>query len=170
MNRPSNHYPGMLASMALYDIRSAIPEAVASNELWCGTFAHIETNENTGLNMVYTATADKNNIIGVVLYNPNMIYDGKLGDLKDAFKYKLSEPATILAQGDIMMVCEVPVNAGDRVYYRITADGALATRFKVSNVEGTGLIKVDGARFVESTRVPGMVAVHIDNPSYTAAV
>ena len=156
-------FPGMVASLITSDLRSTIPELTAGATAICGTLCNITTN-STKLVIGNTFVTSNTNPLGIIAFNPNRVYASNQANLDNALIYTQGDPLTVLTQGDIVMFAEVAVNAGDPVFYRTATNGAsLTIPNKVSNVTGTGVVALTGARFMQSTSAAGLVIVHIDN-------
>lgn len=158
-----DYFPGMLASLITTDLRSTIPELVAGSNAVCGTLCNVTTN-STNLVIGNTFVTGNTNPLGIIVYNPNRIYSSNLTNLDNALIYTEGDPLTVITQGDVVMFAEVAVKVGEPVFYRTATNGAsLTIPHKVTNVTGTGVVALEGARFMQSITSAGLVVVHIDN-------
>ncbi|MEY2833309.1 MAG: hypothetical protein RLZZ574_2568 [Cyanobacteriota bacterium] len=123
----------------------------------CATGAH----PIHGYTRVSKPVAAGSKIVGISQTNPTllMVWDEAL----TCFKFPVNSNVNAATGGDLYMHTEVPVEVGDKVYFRHTVDGAKNRIGAIANAAGVGLELLPNAIFAERMTAPGKVAVSLLN-------
>jgi hypothetical protein len=149
-------------SVDLYNqkTRQVVSRATANAALEVGVFVF-----NAGVDALGKfAKLDKptvtgKNILGVSVFHRAFTLDWD--ETLKAYKYKQGSLLAFADEGNYYMYAEVPVDIGEKVYFRHTVDAALNRIGAVANAAGTGLDLHPYATFAEKITAPGLVAVKV---------
>lgn len=157
-------FPGMIASITPYTLRSNIPEVLAK-DVFCSTPCIYEDDASNSLTKCHTvvaADAANTNIAGFAIRNDQIIYTQAIAAL-NILQYPDDSIVTLLSIGDIAVYAETAVKPGDDVYFRVTVDGGFTNLHTYSNAAGTGLVPIVGAKFVERTTGAGTTVINVSS-------
>ncbi|NEP03518.1 MAG: hypothetical protein F6K34_01060 [Okeania sp. SIO4D6] len=155
-------FAGMLSSITPYTLRSNMPEVIAKG-VYLSTpcvYEDDNTNKLTKVHTLLATDAANTNIAGFAVFHEQVIFTED--ETTGLLKYTDNDIVTLLTIGDIAVKTEVPVKPGDDVYFRHTSDGGSNTIINMyTNVAGTGVVPIVGAKFVERTEAAGITLINV---------
>lgn len=162
-------YEGMVASTNLYQIRGALPEFVAYDDIPVGRATVLYSQ---GKNQIQIPTAAGKTFAGVVRLN-NIYGDANIdeflaaGEMEPHPVIPKGQPIGVMTKGDIWVWSETRVEYGDKAFFRHSrkigaAEEYILGRFRTDDDEETAEPVPNGV-FVTETNVPGLVVLSLNH-------
>jgi hypothetical protein len=149
---------GYVVSIYSTKTRQVVTKATANSAIEVGVFVfNFGTDPMGGFAKLDKPTVTGKNILGVSVFHRAFTLDWD--NTLQAHRYKIGSLLAYASEGTYYMYSEVPVDIGDKVWFRHTVDAGKTRIGAVANATGVGLDAHPTATFAEKITAPGLVAV-----------